>query len=233
MKKIQWLIMGIALSGWFSACQDEDEATVTTSSGVAAIEEQVSLKFDELDIDITGILAEDEGGRVGAFGPNRLRDRCATITRDEVNRTMTIDFGSTGCTGSDGKVRTGKIIVTYIGTFREGNAMITHNFNNFTVDAAKIEGTRTIEYLGVNDEGYLMQEITLSGGKVTFEDRTVVTREANWTRTWVRGINPMFDEFWTEGTASGVIQMVRLTLLRSIPRLYGREVAWSKSFLFQ
>ena len=39
---------------------------------------------------------------------------CALVTRDTVLHTLTIDFG-TGCTGHDGRLRSGKVIVTYSG----------------------------------------------------------------------------------------------------------------------
>ena len=41
---------------------------------------------------------------------------CAIVTRDTIStpRTITIDFG-TGCTGQDGRLRSGKVIVTYTG----------------------------------------------------------------------------------------------------------------------
>lgn len=72
---------------------------------------------------------------------NYLTATCPIITLDTINTTkvLTIDFG-TSCTGKDGKVRAGKIIVTCTNLFRL-NVTRTCTFDNYTVDGKIIKGT--------------------------------------------------------------------------------------------
>ncbi len=42
-----------------------------------------------------------------------LAASCATVTGNFIAKTFTVDFGTTGCNGLDGKVRTGKLIYNY------------------------------------------------------------------------------------------------------------------------
>jgi len=68
---------------------------------------------------------------------------CAVITLDTKSspQVLTIDFG-TACTGKDGKVRSGKIIVSSI-SFNTYPSIRMKTFDNFNVDGKKVAGTIT------------------------------------------------------------------------------------------
>lgn len=72
---------------------------------------------------------------------NQYLSDCPTITVDTIAipHVMTIDFG-TSCTGKDGRVRSGKILVsaTYFKIFP---SVRQKTFENFMVDGRKIDGT--------------------------------------------------------------------------------------------
>jgi hypothetical protein len=74
---------------------------------------------------------------------NQYLTDCPVITIDTVSRphVMTIDFGTT-CTGKDGRVRSGKIIVSAT-SFKVFPSVRNKIFDNYIVDGKKIEGTVT------------------------------------------------------------------------------------------
>jgi hypothetical protein len=65
---------------------------------------------------------------------------CSVITIDNTTdpKVITIDFG-TGCTGKDGKVRSGKIIITST-SFTDATSERIKTFEDFYVDGRKVEG---------------------------------------------------------------------------------------------
>ena len=81
-------------------------------------------------------------------------------------------------------------------------------FEDYYVNNVKLEGTKTIVSEGVNnDSTEVMFNITLVGGKVTFEDGTIVTRDSEKTRLWYLGENKWDrsdDYYLINGTSTGV-----------------------------
>lgn len=74
---------------------------------------------------------------------NEYLTDCPTITIDTiaVPHLMTIDFG-TSCTGKDGRVRSGKILVSAT-SFKIFPSVRQKTFENFMIDGRKMEGTVT------------------------------------------------------------------------------------------
>ncbi|MCX6307374.1 MAG: hypothetical protein NTY32_00615, partial [Bacteroidia bacterium] len=62
-----------------------------------------------------------------------------TVNTIAVPHVMTIDFGTT-CTGKDGRVRSGKILVSAT-SFKIFPSIRQKTFENFVVDGKKLEGT--------------------------------------------------------------------------------------------
>jgi hypothetical protein len=82
---------------------------------------------------------------------------CVTITMDTINKpyNKTLDYG-TGCTGSDGKVRKGQLIITFDNTnVRLTNNSIVCSFNNFSVDNQQMTGTFSFHNNGRNTQGHI------------------------------------------------------------------------------
>jgi hypothetical protein len=73
---------------------------------------------------------------------------------------------------------------------------------DFTVGGNLIEGTQTVARVDLTN-----WQISLVGGKITFEDGTIATREMVRNREWVAGtLTPFFvwdDEFEIAGNTSG------------------------------
>ncbi len=131
---------------------------------------------------------------------------CADITSVTANnvRTITIDFGSTGCVGVDGRTRKGKIILTFEAPNNtSGNPFyivgrtMTATFDNHYVGLnplalVKVEGTKKVTCKAFvnptpNMPGVLASRrdsIVVTGAKLTFPDNTTHTWESTRIRTF-------------------------------------------------
>ncbi|MFZ6013444.1 MAG: hypothetical protein ACOYXT_24085 [Bacteroidota bacterium] len=226
------MIAGIVL---ISSCVDEERITLQDTQDITE-EALTDSYFQDMD-DMAGVAIETptdnqySGGRTATtITIQDDRFKCngvvVTITPD-ANSTvdvpkgvMVADFG-TGCTDLRGNVRTGKLIFTYSGRrFLPGSKLITTT-DNYTINEIKLEGTRTLTNVQTSSTSAPRFNVVLSGGKATFTDGTVATRESNITYEWVRAANPASDQLVVDqsSTASGKTRAGRsyaLTLLKSL-----------------
>ncbi|MCX6292413.1 MAG: hypothetical protein NT126_11720 [Bacteroidetes bacterium] len=132
---------------------------------------------------------------------------CATVNRDTVNQVVTIDFG-TGCTGNDGRTRSGQIIIHYSGGtyFTPGFQRIV-TFNNYFVNNRHIEGTRTITNNGNNAAGHLNWTVDAQNMRVTRPNGTYHTWNSLRTREMIAGdtllFHPADDVYSITGSSNG------------------------------
>ena len=149
----------IACLFFFVSCEKEK-----SQSGTDAQEEEVSKVSGEADAEAESTFNEffddamgannDVGvGGSGVFlWPSRYPCTCArcftlTITHPTANlfpAIVTIDFGTTGCPGPDGRVRRGRIITEYTNRLTVPGAMATTTFDQFLCGCSHIEGTHKI-----------------------------------------------------------------------------------------
>ncbi|MBN4081577.1 hypothetical protein JYU23_00445 [bacterium AH-315-C07] len=193
----------------YSCNKDEDDVTedaltdVTTAADNSTAESLFADLFDQAD---QGADEAESTGKTNA-------DTCKTVTVVMLDTTtnkreITIDFG-TGCTGLDGRVRKGKIIVTLTGKHRESGSSLVAVPQDFYVNDYKIEGTKTVSNNGRNADSNYTYTITVVGGKITFpDDTTVITREATRTREWAEGDDTPWpdvldDVYLITGSSSG------------------------------
>lgn len=153
---------------------------------------------------------ESASGRGGVKPAGDHRFNCATVTfefADDNSTTtphgyITIDFG-TGCTDLRGNVRKGIIKVEFIGKRFLPNSKIITTFQEYFINGIKIEGTRTVTNVTGSVEDHPKFQIEVVGGKATWPDGSFATREVFRTREWIRGANPLLDEWLVDGTAAG------------------------------
>ncbi len=203
MKRVAFLMTAVIAFALIS-CEDSG----ITESEIVELDFSSEVTMESAEEDVTTITdAADEMFQL-SFGrtENGVRDEildCAIVDRDTVNKVITIDFGD-GCEGRRGRVRSGKIIVTYEGNRRTVGSFRSVTFENFFVDSTQVEGTRTKTVTAVDAENLsITVDITLTGGKLTFGDGTFATREAQKTRVWE--FDASGDHVTTvSGSASGV-----------------------------
>jgi hypothetical protein len=132
---------------------------------------------------------------------------CLEITKQFIDsatfeRTITFDFGTTGCTTIGGRVRKGKIIAHRIGKHREGGSSTVITPDGYVVDDYAVEGTKTYINLGLNSDDQHQYSVDVTG-EITTPDNETITLNSTRTRTWVEGFNTGFS--WnldTDGTYS-------------------------------
>lgn len=143
--------------------------------------------------------------------PNPVNSRCFTVTviphiAHQFPKTVTIDFGTAGCLGKDGKWRKGKIVTIYTGPMRIPGSKTSTTFFDYSVDSFKIEGTHTVENTSSsNDQKWKADVIN---GKIT-NTNNGSWRTLNSTRMHkqVEGngtpFYPLDDKFEITGNSSG------------------------------
>ena len=225
MKKLLF-ITAIAAVSFFTSCSDDNEVSSEDIVESMDIESEAALESSYEDVDLivaASMETVDTGGRIEQ---DDILD-CATVTHDRENNTVTIDYGD-GCEGPGGRIRAGKILITYNdhrlvpGAFRETT------FEDFSIDGVLVEGTRRVENISESTDDHPTFSITLTGGKLTFEDETTVTREAARTRTWIRANNPIDDEAQVEGNASGSRRDGVTYSMEIIERLIYKRACWAR-----
>lgn len=133
---------------------------------------------------------------------------CALVTRDTLStpHVTTIDFGS-GCTGADGRTRSGQIIVTYDGSYRDPGTTINVSFNNYYVDGNQVLGNKTIVNGGTNSNGHLFFNVSVNGSIVLADGAGTISWTSERVREWIAGestFNRDDDQYSITGSANGV-----------------------------
>lgn len=125
-----------------------------------------------------------------AVKDNGLRDLCdPVVTFDTTSspRTITLDFGDVNCTAANGRLRRGRIEVSYTGRYRDQGTVITIVPLDYHVNNHLITGTKTVTNLGPDADDHLHFAIAVSGAVTAPDGSWTATHSAARTRTWVEG----------------------------------------------
>jgi hypothetical protein len=142
MKKILSFVLLGLIGIWTVSCDDDDDATPAPTEQ----EKQAYVQF----IMEEQLFMQEIGGLNAIFtdllfNPGGRVTECGEVTYNISNNagTITIDYGSAGCTNEDGELTKGKIIYTYtMANQNTNNFKITSaiTFTNYSVDGNSIEG---------------------------------------------------------------------------------------------
>jgi hypothetical protein len=235
---------GIALLGFFSSCEEKVDLNPADTESVQN-EAVTDAYFEDTDDMATMMVAADAGtstgGRTATTRPvskDKLDGRfaCSTTTvtltfaddNSEANPhgTITVDFGTVGCTDGKGNTRKGKIVVEFHGRRFMPGATITTYLQAYEINGIKLEGTRIVTNATTSTEETPAFTIVLSGGRVTWPDASIATREVERTRVWHRETNPLNDSWTISGTASGTNRKGKeYAISITKPLVYKRECA--------
>lgn len=147
-----------------------DKESVLVAEGA----ETATASFNEVTNEVQEIVNIPPSGLKSAD----FNDHCRTITvspSDSVYpRTITIDYGTSGCMNWRGKYKTGKIVINISATPADSLSLITVTFDSLVINGNKVEGFKTMQYLGkINGNPTWKSEIT--GGKVTTPGGRLIT----------------------------------------------------------
>lgn len=204
--KAKSLILVLILAGLvMTSCQKSEplETTSVEAADDAALSEAL---FDDVftSLEIASGMAEIDKKSASVV------DTCPIITitsagEDFWPRNIVIDYG-TGCEGLYDVVRSGKIIITLSGPRSDEGSVRTLTFEDYYVNGAKVEGTKTVTNLGPNNNQNVVFEVVLTGGKITFADEKTITHEFERQREYIAGYatwNPWDDKCLISGVAAG------------------------------
>lgn len=128
-------------------------------------------------------------------------------------RTITADFGS-GCVGNDGRLRSGKIVITLYEKWQMEKAHFSIATIGYNVDGFYVEASIEVNKNGRNSEGSIQSDITVSNGKiiatsgdsVSFENTTSIAwKTGEYTSFFTAGAAGVTDDVFTiEGSGSGI-----------------------------
>lgn len=135
---------------------------------------------------------------------------CYTVTvdpkgADNFPKTVTVDFGS-GCTGIDGKVRSGKIITVFSGPMMTAGSTASTTFEDYKVDSFMVDGTFAIQNTSTSNK--MAWTVTITDGKITNTNSGKwIKRDAVHEHTQIEGngtpFNPLDDVYEITGHATG------------------------------
>jgi hypothetical protein len=199
--KNKFLILFFALSIFAISCRKERRDTL--GSSISTDNNTAENLFSDMFKVVDDISMNTAGIREDIIG-------CIdTIIVDTTSnpKTVLIDFGTNECTGNDGRVRKGILHITYTGRYREAGTVITITPENYSVNGNLIEGQKTIENLGLNNNGQLHYSIAVSGTVTAPGNAWTISWTANRIRTWLEGQNTASvwdDVYEISGNGSGV-----------------------------
>jgi hypothetical protein len=199
--KTKIIILFIAIATLAASCRKERRDTL--GSSISTDNNTAENMFSDMFKVVNDVSSETEGIREDLIG-------CIdTIIVDTLSnpKTILIDFGDDDCVGYDGRIRTGKLYITYSGRYREAGTIITITPDNYSVNGYLLQGQKTIENLGLNASGQLHYAITVSGTVTAPDNSWTLSYEANRVRTWIEGQNTLMlwdDVYEINGSGSGI-----------------------------
>jgi hypothetical protein len=150
----------------FGSCQKESSADATSQEEFASqasseADAEADDIFNEVFDNVMGVNPDVAFGGTGVFGQmnpgtsggTARLTACPDVTITHLSAVdpfpvkIVMDFG-TGCTGRDGRTRSGKIVSVYTDRLFVFGATATTEFVNFTVDSIKVQGTHIITNQG-------------------------------------------------------------------------------------
>ena len=204
-------LAGAFLAGMTSCSKDTKDVTSTDALSVAQDDALADNLFDDAlaETDEVNLEADANG-----FSNDALKSAYLTGSRtvvvdkpDTVNFPKKITITYQNWVGPNGREKNGTIYITVNKRWMRAGYVRTVTFENFSINGYKIEGTKTISYLGlVNAKPTIT--VKLENGKVITPGGKTIQHQREITRTWENGWQTplwIWDDVWfVTGSGSGV-----------------------------
>ncbi len=196
MKNVFLIMLALSTVINLASCNKFKEETQSDSEDVL-----------KMEMEETDFLKEEEiASNPCSYDYSSLLAPCAIVTESSSTypKTVTIDYG-TGCVDANGRTKKGKIVINVSGDMREAGNTRTLTFENFYVNAVRIEGTRNAENIGPNTSGNIVIKVI---GDITASN-SEFTRSRSFTRyrEWISGVGTCEisdDEFHVTGSGTAI-----------------------------
>lgn len=205
------LMCGLILSLFVTSCEKDDPRTPELE--MAEDDALTTYLFEDVFSEVEEAMTFMEDGLYNDGLKSAAAVTCKTITIEHPDdntfwpRTVTVDYGE-GCTGPNGRTRSGKIIIMVNGRYISEDYYRTVSFEDFYIDDYKIEGFKEVNNEGKNEDGNINFSVVLTGGKVISPEGKEITKEYSRIREWVAGSDtPRFrwdDVYMITGEATGI-----------------------------
>jgi hypothetical protein len=213
MKKLFFPLIGtvivIAFSIAYSGCKKDKQDKDTKAAENNAYAENV---FADIFKQIKEQASTDTN--VARYAQKSDKTGCATLTVSPIGygiwpKTLTIDFGTTNCQGTDSNWRRGKIICVFSHYYQDSLTTINVSLDNYYFNDNHVTGTKTITNLGhighTNGTNNLKFSVVVSNATITKPEGTI---SWNSTRTneWIVGEGTPYildDVYMITGAANG------------------------------
>lgn len=134
---------------------------------------------------------------------------CATLTIIPFDlitfpKTLTLNFDTAGCVGTDGVFRKGQVVVNATAWLVDSNAVVSVQANNYVVNDKTINGTKVITNLGRNVMNNIHFNVVTNLNFVTPAGNS--SSQSNRFKEWFAGESTPTkddDEYKISGTSSG------------------------------
>jgi hypothetical protein len=213
----------------FGSCQKESSADANlqeefASQASSEADAESDDIFNEVFDNVMGVNADVGFGGTGVFGQmnpgtsggTARLTACPDVTITHLSAVnpfpvkIVMDFGS-GCTGRDGRTRSGKIVTEYSNRLFIPGAIAKTTFIDYKVDSVKIQGTHTITN---QSEPPTNLNCPTHKWKVTVEDAKITKPNGNYvewnstkTITQIEGMcspfDPLNDIYKISGISNG------------------------------
>lgn len=203
MKRLNLFVALCVIFVGLNSCKKDEPSASVDEISLSQQETQAEEALDETDLVIDEAIyrytAQLKSASTGNFA--YLND-CPVITSNlpSMPQVITIDFG-TSCTGSDGKTRSGKIIIIS-DSFSNFPSVREKAFDNFMVDGIKIQGNavKTINKYQENNIriAQIHEDVTITFPEIAGTARRV----ADLTRLYQKNglLNPLDNQVAIWGT---------------------------------
>lgn len=222
MKRSKLLLAAAIIITGFYSCQNNEPVSENDETTVTISDDQLEKDLSEIDMIVENNIA------IRSAGDSTATNECPVVTVDKKVKpvVMTIDYGD-ACTGKDGKVRSGKIIVKTENISRFSSSK-NKTFDNFYINGRKIEGLVT-KAIVKDTASKSITSIVTEDVTITYpEEGFKAYRKANLTRINLR--NNVTDKLDDKVISWGNIEttrtngvVVQKTITQENPLIYSAE----------
>lgn len=176
MKLFKTLGLGLIISGMFLVSCSQSDNSLSTTADDSTIMSIIGISDFSNTEDIEEATSEIELGKTNSIG-----DRCFTITINDNGtdefwpRSWSVDYGTENCEGYKGISRRGVVNVSLTDFWKIEGSLRTITYQDFYVNDVKLEGSKTIENTGFNDDGNMTWVRKMTDGKLSYTDGTTTT----------------------------------------------------------
>ena len=204
------------------SCDSEEVTDQNSIEFLDNKEAELIAKMDsgvEVLADLTLQAFEDEENTTKSARERFLPD-CAivTVVLEDAYKKVTIDFGSEGCEGRNGHIIKGKIHMNYKRDITAQSVMIDYSLEDFFVDGAQLEGSKSINRVRENENGNPERTMILDLNFI-LQDGSKISRTGTRTREWIDGVLNgnwgdnvfLITGSWKTSFASGLVHTTTIT----------------------